>query len=359
MRNQSYKLGLVLSGGGARGAYEAGVTKYLAQEGLEPDMYAGASVGALNGAFLASSASIKIGAEKLESIWRSLSNDKMIQVNPSLVGLGLLYSGFLKKGNFKMARHLERNLSLYNKAASDYFEFLRKSPLKKPVEKGLLDSNSLKALIEEHVTVGQLKNGKPLWISLYESEGGFLDLLKWTASNTGLFNTKASEYIHLQSLEPDDRITALLASAALPLAYDSQTLNGISYRDGGLGEFKSSKGNTPLEPLVREGCTHAVVVHLGHGSMWDRNEYANTSIIEVRPENPLYEEGKISSLMNFSVEKIDYLIERGYEDAKRCIGNVLKSIRIHHTVEETKYQMKQSVKKLENDTSFDHWIGKL
>ena len=47
------KVGLVLSGGGAKGAYQVGVCKALAELGTQVDMIAGASIGALNGGVLA------------------------------------------------------------------------------------------------------------------------------------------------------------------------------------------------------------------------------------------------------------------------------------------------------------------
>ena len=55
------KTGLVLSGGGAKGAYQVGVLKALHELGANVDMVAGASMGALNGAVLASATSVPEG----------------------------------------------------------------------------------------------------------------------------------------------------------------------------------------------------------------------------------------------------------------------------------------------------------
>jgi len=44
MSGKKVKLGLALSGGGAKGAYEAGVVRALAEIGLEPEVVSGASV---------------------------------------------------------------------------------------------------------------------------------------------------------------------------------------------------------------------------------------------------------------------------------------------------------------------------
>ena len=56
------RIGLVLSGGGARGAYEAGVMSVLGpaldRRGERPTIYIGTSVGAVNAAYLASAATL-------------------------------------------------------------------------------------------------------------------------------------------------------------------------------------------------------------------------------------------------------------------------------------------------------------
>lgn len=71
---------LVLSGGGARGAWQVGALKYLyVDEGNKYDIISGVSVGALNGAFLSQydkGSGIQAYAE-LENLWLELSNNKI------------------------------------------------------------------------------------------------------------------------------------------------------------------------------------------------------------------------------------------------------------------------------------------
>lgn len=52
MNNKKEKVALVLSGGGSRGAYEAGVWQALTEMGIDIDIVTGASVGAINGAMV-------------------------------------------------------------------------------------------------------------------------------------------------------------------------------------------------------------------------------------------------------------------------------------------------------------------
>ena len=72
---------LVLSGGGAMGALQAGLLGALVQRGFRPSRIVGTSVGALNGAFLAFYPDAA-GTDRLADIWRSLENERFISVNP-------------------------------------------------------------------------------------------------------------------------------------------------------------------------------------------------------------------------------------------------------------------------------------
>ena len=67
------KTALVLSGGGAKGAFQIGAEKYLREEkGYRWDIIAGVSVGALNGTMLAMEK-----YRRLEAIWRTICNNRV------------------------------------------------------------------------------------------------------------------------------------------------------------------------------------------------------------------------------------------------------------------------------------------
>lgn len=69
------KTGLVLSGGGAVGAYQAGVVKALAECGAQISMVSGVSIGALNGAIIAASPDLSEAAHawrRSGSIWERI-----------------------------------------------------------------------------------------------------------------------------------------------------------------------------------------------------------------------------------------------------------------------------------------------
>jgi len=65
--------GLVLSGGGGRGAYECGVYKGLHERGIEPDILVGTSIGAINAAAIVAGAS----PEDLERMWLAMDTRRV------------------------------------------------------------------------------------------------------------------------------------------------------------------------------------------------------------------------------------------------------------------------------------------
>lgn len=73
--------GLVLSGGGAVGAYQAGVVKALAECGTQISMVSGASIGAFNGAIIAASPDLSEAAVRTEALWDHLGNNQVLSVN--------------------------------------------------------------------------------------------------------------------------------------------------------------------------------------------------------------------------------------------------------------------------------------
>lgn len=64
---------LVLQGGGALGAYQAGVYQAMSEAGVEPDWVIGTSIGALNAALIAGNAP-SARLQRLQAFWRVVSH---------------------------------------------------------------------------------------------------------------------------------------------------------------------------------------------------------------------------------------------------------------------------------------------
>ena len=82
-----YKLvGLVLQGGGALGAYQAGVFEALHEAGIEPDWVIGTSIGAINAALIAGNAPAD-RLPRLRAFWDRVAHDPVLETWASMTGL--------------------------------------------------------------------------------------------------------------------------------------------------------------------------------------------------------------------------------------------------------------------------------
>ncbi len=75
------KLAFVLSGGGARGALQVGALYALLETGIQPDFMIGASIGAVNSAFLALNGFSKKSLDQLSAAWRNAGASDLLPAN--------------------------------------------------------------------------------------------------------------------------------------------------------------------------------------------------------------------------------------------------------------------------------------
>lgn len=308
------RVGLVLSGGGAKGAYQAGVVKALAEMGTQVEAVAGASIGALNGAILASTPSLAAGAARMEELWQTLATEPPLKYNlPAYLKLALAGGMTLSTGNLDAYLSRLSELAGLNIPA-DILEFLGG---------GVFSSGPLHALINRYLDPEALQRGMPLYIAAYESQDGRSDLLAALAAEAGLRDTRPAEFFHVQSLPPAQQRDALLASAAIPVLFAARKIGEKSYTDGGLGGWIASQGNTPITPLLNAGIRNVIVTHLCDGSLWSQHAFPDANIIEIRPQTPIARGGGFSDLLGFDQQKIPSWIAQGYADTRACMQRVM------------------------------------
>ena len=344
--SQTMKLGLALSGGGAIGAYEAGVVKALAESGTDVHMVSGASIGALNGAIIASSSGLSQAAERMAEIWDHLGNSTVLSVNKSAYfslllqfGIGMGLSPMLSKTGSMLSTILNRAALI---TGTKGFE-----------NQPLLSDQPLIALMDRYLDMDALAVGLPLFVSLYPTEGGVQDIINCIAAELGLDSTRDSEFYHVQNLPPEQQKEALMASAALPLLFKSREVNGTHYSDGGMGGWASLQGNTPVTPLVEAGCNMVIVTHLSDGSLWDRRAFPDTTVLEIRPQRSLRRNegalGGVKDLLGFTAMHIDSWIEQGYHDTMSALDSVRKPLQARRTLQLSSTALESSL--AENTTA--------
>jgi NTE family protein len=111
---ESKKTAFVLSGGASLGAIQAGMLRAVYERGIRPDLIVGTSVGAVNGAFVASRPQTPRTARDLAEIWRAIGRGDVFPLNP--------LTGFL--GFFGARDHLVPDSGLRG-LLEDHLEFER------------------------------------------------------------------------------------------------------------------------------------------------------------------------------------------------------------------------------------------
>lgn len=293
---------LVLAGGGARGAYQAGVVRFLADVGTPVIAIAGASIGAINGAVLACAPSLADGAGRLHRIWRDVAErtgEAPYQGDPA--------DPVARLAN--LSHHIG-------------------GPM---LRRGFLDD-----LVADHVDVAALRDGIPTLVSVFPSidpDIGSTELpallrarglrLGWAIDCLrGYVLRQRSEWIRINEQAPDAVRHAVLASAAVPILLPPRSVGGRAYRDGGLGgRFADNVPVGALSEVV--GCDRVVIVHLEPLPLVNPNEYPDLDIIEVMPSRSLGTPGPLgwlTSLLDLSPTRVAELDELGYADAQRLLG---------------------------------------
>lgn len=336
------KIGLVLSGGGAKGAYQVGLLRAIHEMGIHVDMISGASIGALNGAVIAGSPTFSEGVARVENLWETLAKNSPLKV------------GF--------ATYIRLMLA----AGATVFPSARVLLLAIGADAPLLSDEPLEKLLDEYLNSSELAKGLPLYVSVYRSLSAITDLGGCLLAASGLRDTPDSDFLHLQSLPEHEQRNALMASAALPMLFKARKVEGRKYSDGGQGGWSNSQGNTPIQPLIDAGCNKIIVTHLEDGSFWDRHNFnsPDLSILEIRPKSSLARDagflGGSKDLLGFDARKIPSWIEQGYRDTLECLDRVKGLVDARRNLEIAQEYLAASQKRCaQADVAFDAMLARI
>jgi len=308
------KIGLVLAGGGAKGAYQAGAIKYLAEIDFVPHIIAGSSIGALNGAVLAANLPFRQAADRLDLLWTDLGAANIIQPDRGEIAQLASYIIQTSLPTFgAWATKLLESIGIFSNT------------------KSVFDPEPIETFLRRAVDAQQLRDGIELWVAVFPSLN--IPRFRYDPAMLVIDMIRAkmgqdAHWLHVQNANSDRQLyDILLASAAIPLAFPQREINGNIYVDGGFAD------NVPLGALAAQGCTHAIVIHLENGAVWNRHKFPNQTVIEIRPQDPINKSelplyGDAITFLDFSRDRIELLKQRGYADAKACLEPILKTLTI-------------------------------
>jgi NTE family protein len=275
------KRAVVLSGGGARGAYEAGVLRFILDElpkrtGIKPnfEIVSGTSVGAIHACFLAATADeTEKRGERLVEIWDRMRVQEIFH--------------FTMRDWFK----LPKRFFGVKRVAKQLREGQRPDRLY-----GLLDTEPLERLVLQSIP----------WRGIRRNvRSGLIDAVCVAATQVATGRAVVFCDSHRPELPPWASVSNIrmqrirlsplhaLASAAIPLLFPSVRVGARYYADGGL------RLNTPLAPAVRLGADRILVI----GLTQDVGPTTSEALAQERTAefgNPMYLFGKVLNALMLS-----------------------------------------------------------
>jgi NTE family protein len=227
-------LALVLQGGGALGAYQAGVYEALAEADLRPRWIAGISIGALNAAIIAGNP-VGQRVEKLREFWETICKPPYFPATPAFDSSGwplLLQNGF--SGFAAWRALLEGQAGFFHPRVPPPFLSFRHAA--DPSQVSWYDTRPLRSTLERLVDFDRLNDPRAMRVSV------------------GAVNVRTGNFAYFDNTQGTLRVEHIMASGALPPGFPAIEIDGEFYWDGGM------VSNTPLYKVLSERPCHDALV---------------------------------------------------------------------------------------------------
>ena len=253
--------GLILAGGGAKGAYQMGAWKALIELGIQIEAIAGTSIGAINGAYIAQG-----DYEKALAVWEEAEVVNGIKIESELKSTENLFSF----SNFPQLFH-------------------------EIVKNGGVDVSPAKQMITETIDEDAVRNSNiPLGIVTFQLGG-----------------MKPIE-LFVDEMPEGTLIDYLMASARFP-GLNKQGPDDSSYLDGGVYD------NAPVGVLRKRGINRLVIVDISNiKGIGHKEDLSCADIIYIRP----FEPKDLGASFEFDKEMNEKRMKMGYYDTQKAFGKI-------------------------------------
>ncbi len=260
----SREYGLVLEGGGAKGAYQIGAWKALREVGVKIKGVAGVSVGSLNGALICMD-----DLELAEKIWKNIEYSRVMAVNDETIKA-------LRERDFKSLNLQELISSGFQILKDGGFDI---TPLKNLIEEVVGDEEKIRNSDRELYTVTySVSDRKELAEDIRKGDAG--------------------------------TIKEMLLASAYFLAFKNEKLSGKRYMDGG------GVNNVPINVLLDHGYEDVIVIRI-YGLGIDKER--TTEIPEGIRVYHIAPRQDLGGILEFDKKQARKNMTLGYFDAKRFL----------------------------------------
>ena len=235
MANLRSDLALVLSGGGARAAYQVGFLRCLARHypQLSIPILTGVSAGAINAAFLANHrGSFAEAVDDLSALWRSLTVDQVFRTDSwNLTKIVARWGASLVFGGLGLAPAVRGLVDT--------------SPLEQLLETRLAGAGGRLTGVSENLLQGRLKA-----LAITGTNYGTGQAVTWIQGK----GIAMWERPHRRSIATEMSLNHIMASAALPLFFPAVKVGEAWFGDGGIRQ------SAPLAPALHLGAERILAI---------------------------------------------------------------------------------------------------
>jgi len=258
------KIGLCLSGGGGKGAYQIGAVMALKEAGIyqKVNAFSGTSIGAANATLLASTS-----PETAQALWHSMP-ENVLKKNSDKPFIDALFRekiAAIDKGLYKI----------------DALEDV----LIKSIDQKALDDK------EVYVTVSEVGN----------KDDGFSAFLRM-AFRRYIHDDSKAFYLSLREMDPKERLKAVVASCSIPLIFPAVIDDEKRYYDGGVYD------GVPIKPLAENGCDTIISIRLNPRAPYHPELYPGIRFLDI------IHSSSIGSPLDFTPAHVKETYQTGYDD---------------------------------------------
>jgi len=258
-----YMYGVVLEGGGAKGAYHIGAYKAVLEQEFDVGAIVGTSVGAINGAMI-----VQGDFDKAYELWKNVNYTDIIKANEDEIN------------RLKELRLTREDLRiLLNK-------------LREIIQDGGFDITPLKNLLDQYIDEEKIRN---------------------SSIDYGLVTINISDLKPLKLFKQDipygEMKNYILASCYLPV-FKKERINGKIFLDGGY------YNNLPFDMLAERGYNDMIIIRTNALGMTRKVPYEKYNIITIAPSE------NIGNSFTYEKDIAVQNIKLGYFDALKEINGL-------------------------------------
>jgi NTE family protein len=255
--------GLVLEGGGAKGAYHIGAYKAINELGLNISGISGTSIGAINGALIAGK-----DLEYVYDLWYNLKPSQIFDVNEEVVKE-------LREFNFN-----QKNVNyMINK-------------IKEIFNNGGIELNKIRSFLAENINEKKIRNTD----------------IDFGIVTVNISQKKAME-LFIEDIPKGKLLDYLIASAYLP-TFKMEKIDGDLFLDGGFYD------NLPINLLAKKGYKKIIAIRTFGIGRVRKIKNKDLKITYISPNEDL------GRTLDFDQEQIRYNLKLGYFDTLKVFNDL-------------------------------------